>query len=437
MVGIVRARPGHVYGIRIQGFIQRNAAHEVAVTVLVNVVILKRRRPAGQQRAGAIQVQAVRSSHRTVEPVAVDGLCIGKRISIHHPERIQHVVGKESAPTHRRGVGVQIVKERRQIQLPGSDTLIALIIRPERIQHRLGRIEGLVVQVIHVERFSGRQHEVGPARQEGIVGGVRTIGKTQDADPLRVAGEGAERSAGQIGGVQTVGADVGKCRVRTKHRQIAIGVVTAVAIQVEVVAKVVGDFRGGDVNRRARVVEEVGDVLLLHRRGERVAVFVVVVIDVRPVIRRGGIKAERIEKVGRHHQVEILVVGHAQDSGEQLHLGAFERGVRGEARGGLVGVGGDGIALAPAQHQESGGHEGDHRQHDERHDEGDAATGAHRSPLRNQRGGFWQQAGGFIFQNAALCRDAATAKGAVGRGLDSGLAIGGGGPGRPLANRKS
>ena len=232
------------------------------------------------------------------------------------------------------------------------------------------------MKVVHIQRLSGGHHDVSPARLKRVVGGVRAFRKTQDAYPLRVAHH-----------VNVVGHDQGAVHIYKVGDAAAI-IEQPVAIQVKVVAEIVGDFGVRDIDRRTRIVEQVGDVLLLLQRRQRriTRSRSVAIVDVRPVVHGGGIETIRVEKIRRHHQVKVLVVGSGEDAGEQLRLGAFERVVRREARGGLVGVGGDGIALAAAQDEKRGGHEGDHGQHDERDDEGDAAIGSARCEVRGAKG---------------------------------------------------
>ena len=169
------------------------------------------------------------------------------------------------------------------------------------------------------------------------------------------------------------------------HRQKAVRVVAPVAVQVEVEAEIVGvgeQAVGDNEDRRARVIEQVGDVLLRFGGGEaRCRLGLVIVIDVEGTADAVGEPAG-VDVIGGDQQAVIELVGGGQDGGEQLGLGAFEGRVGGEPGDGLVGLGHHGALLAAADHQEGDRHEGDDGEQEQGDDEGDAA-------LRSVKRGAW------------------------------------------------
>ena len=202
---------------------------------------------------------------------------------------------------------VQLPQEAGHIQLPRSDPLVAhveVLVAPACgvVEPWVHRLACLIVNVVDVQRATGRQNHVGVAPYEAVGRAMRESRIFQLADPLWVADKG-------IGGKLAAGGWHRAALPVGYHLQPA-RLVGPVAVQVEVET----EFLGGNVlvgppaqrigvheHRRPRKLVQVGQIDQQIIRGERPAVRV----DVADIRRRdsAGHKPEPVQIVGRDRQV--------------------------------------------------------------------------------------------------------------------------------------
>ncbi len=257
-------------------------------------------------------------------------------------------------------IRVQIRKKCGEIDFPCAH---ALVTKKSIVSsaHSLFRPGCIIVNIIYVERFACRDGDEGVAGQKPVGGRMRLVGPFQNADPLRVA--------------SIVIVEAGRLIQIVRFRQQTGLVKSAVAVEVEVVAEVQRRTAvGGHKHRRTRAVKEVGDVLLelIRRQWTMIGVILIIVIYVEKV-GTAVCETERINVIGRNPQVKIVGVGGGEDGREQFGLGALQRGIRRQARHGLVGGRRHRALVAAADSQERDRHERDHRKHDQRNDQRNAS----------------------------------------------------------------
>ena len=233
---------------------------------------------------------------------------------------------------------------------------------------------GLIVDRIQVEGIADGHGDEGVARNEFVVRSVRRIRSLQNPNPFRVANHEVSYHIDEIIIFGSIGVQI--AAVGTNLWLIAIGIVPAIAVEVEVKAEIIraGGVVGNE-NRRTRAVIQVFEVLqklILIERNATVKQMVIINIC-WIVTSHTGIVASHIDKIRRDEQAEVEGIGRGQGVGHDLRLGAGQRGIGRQPRAGGVGDGADGAAFPAAERQEGDGHERDHGQQNERDDQRNAA----------------------------------------------------------------
>ena len=268
---------------------------------------------------------------------------------------------------------VQLPQEPGHVQFPRSDPLVAhveVLVSPALggVEPRVHRLTRLVVNVVDVQRASGRQDHVGVTPDEAVGGAVREGGAFQLANPLGIADK-------VVGGKPAIGSHDRATRPVGHHQQPA-RLVGPVAVQVEVETEVLNRSVvpgppakrvGVHEHRRPRKFVQVGQVDQQVVRGERPAVRVHVA-DIR---RRdlAGHEPEPVVVVCRDREVvgqRILRSHHPADHFRQRAGG----GALGHELGAdLVGHHRHRGALPAADAEEHHRHGRHHPQHDQGDDQ--------------------------------------------------------------------
>ena len=268
---------------------------------------------------------------------------------------------------------VQLPQEPGHVQFPRSDPLVAhveVLVSPALggVEPRVHRLTRLVVNVVDVQRASGRQDHVGVTPNEAVGGAVREGGAFQLADPLGVADE-------VIGGKLAAGGQH-RAALPVGHHLQPARLVGPVAVQVEVEAEVLdGDVLlgppaqrvGVHEHRRARQLVQVRQVDQQVVRGERAAVRVHVA-DIRQR-EAAGHEPEPVEVVRRDREVVRQGILRGHHPADHLRQRAGGGGLGHELGADLIGDHRHGGALPLADAEEHHRHGGHHPQHDQGDDQ--------------------------------------------------------------------
>ena len=152
--------------------------HQRAVAITIDSVRPKRRGGSrGEQLVERIQIGV-----GAIVAVGQDAFGVVKRI-VTQPAadaRSAQVCVVGIVPV----VRVQIPEERREIQFPGSNPLIA-----QKSIHPRPELLGLIVEMIHIQREPRREHEIRIAADELVARRVGELRTRQHPNPFRIAFE--------------------------------------------------------------------------------------------------------------------------------------------------------------------------------------------------------------------------------------------------------
>ena len=227
------------------------------------------------------------------------------------------------------------------------------------------------------------------AGHEFVIRTMRLVGMFQHPDPFGVAGKQIADGVPSHNGRHRIPIHIEKGihRVGADGRQIAVGVIAAIAVQIQVIAEIVtGTAIDRHKYRRAGQQEQIRDVLVaLVRREKRRAIGAIEIIHVGRAGNTHG-KAQGIDVVrGDKKVIDVGGGVGGENVGSNLRLGGGEGGLSRMTGGGGIGGGGDGIALAMGNGEQGNRHDQRDGKQNQRDDQGHAPGGGARAPGRRRQ----------------------------------------------------